>query len=444
MKRRKTSLLVAALSIQTVRVHSNLVVKKVENNDKNPSTSSSKAITTNSTSYTKPSSSSSSSSSNNIANKRIRRRNQPLVPNAIRPSSRNSESITSNQQQQQQRPETSLRLGTESLVDRWTFILDTSHNALADEEATISIHHLPASFANQLRDLENAEKAKKYSDDFNMNNENCNIKNSETITKKSPSKKQTTTSKNSSTKSTRTFTSVSYAIVISTVTILAMTTLTHLSSLLYGASGTVSGGRSNMSIFSKLKAIPFLLTAEYKYDTQLMEETKQKILTYITEKLIPTGLETLQKMILMEVWRTVWLRTFAGMRDFWHRHLFGQSYYESMWETYAPGWLRRGVRAYFVRKVQGDLQVTLGSWISKGWDLMGNGGGSFLWLDSDTVLDGSNTDFNEDSDFEELSAEDEIVDIDINVGDDAEVAVSEDISFDDIDIDDDIALDAES
>jgi len=441
MKRRKTSLLVAVLSIQTVGVHSNLVVKKVENNDKNPSTSSStsKDTTTNSTSYTK----SSSSSSNNIASKRIRRRNQPLVPNAIRPSSWNNESITSNHQQQQ-RPETSLRLGTESLVDRWTFILDTSHNALADEEATISIHHLPASFANQLRDLENAEKAKKYSDDFNMNNENCNIENSETITKKSPSKKQTTTSKHSIPKSTRTFASVSYAIVISTVTILAMTTLTHLSSLLYGASGIVSEGRSNMSIFSKLKAIPFLLTAEYKYDTQLMEETKQKILTYITEKLIPTGLETLQKMILMEVWRTVWLRTFAGMRDFWHRHLFGQSYYESMWETYAPGWLRRGVRAYFVRKVQGDLQVTLGSWISKGWDLMGNGGGSFLWLDSETVLDGSNTDFNEDSDFEELSAVDEIVDIDINVGDDAEVAVNEDISFDDIDIDDDIALDAES
>jgi len=431
MKRRKTSLLVAVLIIQTVAVHSNLVVKKIENSDKNPSTSSSKATTTNSTSYTK------SSSSNNIANKRVRQRNQPLVSNAIRPSSR---SIIS---KQQQRPETSLRLGTESLVDRWTFILDTSNNALADEEATISIHHLPASFANQLRDLENAEKAKKYSYDFNMNNENCNIKNSETISKKSPSKQQTTTSKNSSPRSIRTFASVSYAIVISTVAILAMTTLTHLSSLLHGASGIVSGGRSNMSIFSILKAIPLLLTAEYKYDTELMKETKRKILTYITKKLIPTGLETLQKMILVELWRTVWLRTFAGMRDFWHGHLFGQSYYESMWEMYAPGWLRRGVRAYFVRKVQGDLQVTLGNWISKGWDLMGNGGGSFLWLDSDTVLDDSNAAFNEDSDFEEVSVEDDIVDVDINVGDDDVVVANEDISFDDIDIDD-IALDAES
>lgn len=433
MKRLKTSLLVTVLSIQTIGVQSNLVVKKIENNEKNPSKSASKAATTGTetTNHTK-------SSSSNIPNKRIRRRNQPLVPNAIRPSSQNNENITS---KQRQRPETSFRLGTESLVDRWTFMLDTSNDALADEEAIISVHHLPVSFANQLRALENAEKIKNNFHDVNMD-EYCNIKNSE-VTKRSPTKQQTTVSKNASPKSIRTFASVSYAVVISTATILAMTTLTHLSSLLYGASsGLVEGGRSNMSIFSKLKAIPLLLTAEYKYDTQVMEQTKQKIQTYITKKLIPTGMETLQKMILMELWRTVWLKTFAGMRDFWHRHLFGQSYYESMWEMYAPGWLRRGVRAYFVRKVQGDLQVTLGAWISKGWDLMGNGGGSFLWLDSDTVLDDSNAAYNEHSDFEEVSGDDEIVDIDITVGDD-EVVVSNEDSFDDIDIDD-IVLGAEN
>ena len=72
---------------------------------------------------------------------------------------------------------------------------------------------------------------------------------------------------------------------------------------------------------------------------------------------------------------------FQSLRDL-HHAVFCESYYESIWEKYAPAWLRRGVRAFFVKKVQGNLQIVIGSWIVSGWDMLGF---SSLWIDSDLM-----------------------------------------------------------
>jgi hypothetical protein len=74
------------------------------------------------------------------------------------------------------------------------------------------------------------------------------------------------------------------------------------------------------------------------------------------------------------------------MRDI-YIHWFGENYYECLWEKYAPGWIRRGVRSYFVKMLQGRLQNVVYGWVTRGWEVVSIGFGSW-WLDFEFVGDG--------------------------------------------------------
>ncbi len=237
--------------------------------------------------------------------------------------------------------DTSLRLGSESLADRWSFLLDRTPY----DNHVVNV----PSFTAQLRALE------------------------ESTTK--PTSVNSNAIRKKRNRDERSLKSVSWSIALSTGTILAMTSMTQLSSLAMGMPSNES-----QTPLAWWKNIFALLSNEF-------DITFSTITAYLRNKFIPLGIETLQRMILMELWRSFWLKIFAGLRDV-HHSVFKESYYESIWESYAPGWLRRGVRAYFVKKVQADLQMTLGTWVGKGWDLMGGS----VWLDFQFVQDGKEGD----------------------------------------------------
>jgi hypothetical protein len=151
-----------------------------------------------------------------------------------------------------------------------------------------------------------------------------------------------------------------------------MTCATSLSSLLYSSS-TQSIQWERLS-----QAIPIILSSEY--------EMAEKIKQYLEKKFIPKGLGTVYKMLLMEIWRSFWLNTFRLMRKYFH-YISGENYYDSLWESYAPGWLRRGVRSYFVKKVQGRLQNVIYGWVTRGWEVVSIGFG-YSWLDFEIIQDG--------------------------------------------------------
>ena len=89
----------------------------------------------------------------------------------------------------------------------------------------------------------------------------------------------------------------------------------------------------------------------------------RRITSYFLGKILPVVVTVLHKMALMEVWRLLWIQLFSSMRLF-YQALFAVSYYDSFWESYAPFWLRRGVRALFVKKIQGHLEKLLTPWLS--------------------------------------------------------------------------------
>ena len=171
----------------------------------------------------------------------------------------------------------------------------------------------------------------------------------------------------------KTFFSVGMSIALSTLTIVAMASATTLSSTVYDFPYKML----EMEWKQLPEILPSLLSARY----QLL----QKLETYFTNTFIPVGLQTMEKMILMEVWRTFWSETFRCLRGY-YLDIFQHNYYNTMWEQYAPGWVRRGVRSFFVKIVQGRLQNFIYSWMTRGWEVVSIGFG-VSWLDFEPVAD---------------------------------------------------------
>lgn len=88
-----------------------------------------------------------------------------------------------------------------------------------------------------------------------------------------------------------------------------------------------------------------------------------RIKSYFLEKILPAGVTALHKMVLIEAWRLLWMKVFSSLRRV-YENFFTVSYYDSFWESYAPLWLRRGVRALFVKKMQGHLEKSVAPWLS--------------------------------------------------------------------------------
>jgi len=119
-------------------------------------------------------------------------------------------------------------------------------------------------------------------------------------------------------------------------------------------------------------------------------EMTQKLTSLLQKTILPIGKETFFKMAWMEIWRSVWLHSFRFLRGR-YQVWTGCKYYDSVWERYAPGWLRRGVRSVVVKKVQGGLQGVVYRWITRGWEVVSigfGGGGGSGWLDFEVVGDG--------------------------------------------------------
>lgn len=221
-----------------------------------------------------------------------------------------------------------LRMQSMSLSDTWNFILQ-------------DFDQYDTSFSRLLRDEENISKESK--------------------SKKAASKKKS--------KPPRTLYSVSWSIALSTATIIAMTSAKSFATMVK-SSGVRWETLPNL--------IPLLLSAEH--------EIGVRIRNYAYRKFLPIGWQTMEKMILMEIWRSIWLKTFRSLRDA-YTHFFGVNYYETLWETYAPGWIRRGVRSYFVKILQGRLQNVIYGWITRGWEVVSIGFGSW-WLEFELIEDG--------------------------------------------------------
>lgn len=160
----------------------------------------------------------------------------------------------------------------------------------------------------------------------------------------------------------------------------------------------ISCASSFSTILYNIHKLPVLITSkESNFDYS-------KVNNYIFQRFVPKAIRVTYKMILMDFWRNLWLQTFSSLREL-HFNIHGFSYYETIWERHAPGWLRRGVRAYFVKNIQTELQKIFGSWISSGVDLMTTS----TWLDEsligDSLVDGEI--FEMDDDEFEVSTVDE-------------------------------------
>lgn len=188
----------------------------------------------------------------------------------------------------------------------------------------------------------------------------------------------------------------------------------------------ISCASSLSTILYNIHKLPILLVSkESTFDYS-------KVNNYIFQRFIPKAIRVTYKMILMDFWRSLWLQTFSSLREL-HFSIHGFSYYETMWERHVPGWLRRGVRAYFVKNVQTELQSIFGSWISSGVDLMTTS----TWLDEsligDSLVDGEIFEIDDDA-FEvstldesnsmELDADDSLLDMDAGM-DDSDLALDE-------------------
>lgn len=161
-----------------------------------------------------------------------------------------------------------------------------------------------------------------------------------------------------------------------------------------------------------------------------------KVNNYIFHRFIPKAIRVTYKMIIMDFWRNLWLQMFSSLREL-HFNIHGFSYYETMWERHTPGWLRRGVRAYFVKNIQTELQSIFGSWISSGVDLMTTS----TWLDEsligDSLVDGEMFEIDEDE--FEVSLPDEPASIEAYDGDSLldvnSVELGSDLALNEADID---------
>ena len=301
--------------------------------------------------------------------------------------------------------ESSQQLDSISLSDRWAFILQDSE---LDEYNT--------SFSKLLKEEEEEVRVHVSANE------------------KTPKNASTAKIKH---EPTRSIYSVAWSIGLSTLAILGMTSIKSLYSAMY------TFPVQNLSLDWKTitQTIPFLLSAE--------QEIYRKSKKYVVEKFIPLGWQTIEKMVLMEIWRSIWLNTFRTMREYYHL-TFGENYYESLWETYAPGWIRRGVRSYCVKIMQGRVQNVVYSWVTRGWKVVGIGFGSW-WLDVELVGDGdidANVDFDfdfdsniasfeiDDSDATEIDLEPEILDADVSIDLDS----FEDESSFDVSLEDDSVL----
>lgn len=279
-----------------------------------------------------PKSTGSSNSSNTILGAKTNT-GEKYAQVRIRPSSHLRLSSQRNGKTQE---EMDLRLQSMSLSDRWTFILQDS-----DQYDT--------SFSRLLREEEEKD-----------------------VSTESKNSKNTSTSSTGKSKRSRTLYSISWSIVLSTLTILAMTSATSFSSVLKGFPYKILEWKS------LTQTLPLLLSAE--------QEIARKMKQYFAKKFVPLGWQTMEKMILMEIWRSIWMKSFRTMRDT-YTFLFGVNYYSSLWEKCAPGWIRRGARSYFVKILQGRLQNIVYAWATRGWEVVSIGFGSG-WLDFEFVEDG--------------------------------------------------------
>lgn len=165
--------------------------------------------------------------------------------------------------------------------------------------------------------------------------------------------------------------SISYSILLTTVTVLSMTSFKTLKTVLY------QYPYQSLDWQKLPDLIPLVLSTESKLATSLK--------SFATETLIPTATETIHKMVLMECWRTFWMKSFKLLRKYYHS-ITGVSYYKSDWEVYAPGWLRRGIRSAFVKHFQRRLQNVIYSWMTRGWEIVSIGFGP-AWLDFEIFED---------------------------------------------------------
>lgn len=169
-------------------------------------------------------------------------------------------------------------------------------------------------------------------------------------------------------------------------------------------------------ILCNLPMIPFLSRCKKSTTVQY-----SNIRGFITKRLIPKAFRVTYKMVLMDFWRNLWLEMFVSLRDLYY-NINGVSYYETIWERYAPGWLRRGVRAYIVKNIQNEFQFIFGSWISSGVGLMTTS----TWLDEsmigDTLIDGDLFGVDDDSGgIDEDSLVSDELDADLNAEDPIDV-----------------------
>jgi len=250
-----------------------------------------------------------------------------------------------------QNPVLSFKLDSISIADRWNFILKNQ------------THDPNTQFAKLLESQQQTQHHQPQQEE--------------------ESKSSQSKSQNSSTQDHHSFYSISWSILLTTVAIIGMTSFTSLSALLYSNSGSpiIHAHKWKDLPQAIAQTIPILLKAEF--------EISHQVKTYLYQNVLPTGWETLHKMLLMEMWRSVWLKTFRLLRTYFSR-LTGKNYYYSKWETYAPAWLRRGVRSFFIKNVQGRLQGVLYAGVARGWEMASIGFGSGSgWWDYEIVEDGN-------------------------------------------------------
>lgn len=83
------------------------------------------------------------------------------------------------------------------------------------------------------------------------------------------------------------------------------------------------------------------------------------VTTYATTKAIPSAVRMLKKMIIMEVWRRVWILTFHQISRTTKRISRGTVH---MYQRVVPLFIRRGLQSMFKSSVQRAVHGTVGQW----------------------------------------------------------------------------------
>ena len=84
------------------------------------------------------------------------------------------------------------------------------------------------------------------------------------------------------------------------------------------------------------------------------------VATYVTKRAIPSALRILKKMVIMEVWRRVWILTFHQMGKLARKASRGTVH---IYHRYTPLFIQRGLQSMFKSTVQKAVHGSVASWI---------------------------------------------------------------------------------